>query len=81
MSTVISVGALCSASEIVLSGGYAVSAGARELSRVIESTPFESADDQRAGWRSTAVFEGSLGKRGKGATLTTYAICAEVSER
>ncbi|KYF50545.1 hypothetical protein BE08_16695 [Sorangium cellulosum] len=80
-SSFINVKALCSAGEIAISGGFAVSGGAQATSRVVENSPYDAAEEGRAGWTSTAVFEGSYGKKLQSITLTTYAVCAQVPER
>ncbi|KYF55202.1 hypothetical protein BE04_37000 [Sorangium cellulosum] len=80
-SAFVNVKALCSAGEVVLSGGFSISGGAQSTSRVVENSPLEAADEGRAGWTSTAVFEGGYGKKGQTVALTTFAVCAEVPER
>ena len=79
-SSFINVKALCNAGEIVISGGFAVSGGAQATSRVVENSPFD-VEEGRAGWTSTAVFESGYGKKAASVTLTTYAVCAQLSER
>ncbi|KYF84306.1 hypothetical protein BE17_15525 [Sorangium cellulosum] len=80
-SSFISVKATCNAGEIVLSGGFSVSGGAQTTSRVVENSPFDAAEEGRAGWTSAAAFESGYGKKATSITLTTYAICAEVPVR
>jgi integrin beta 3 len=68
--------ALCNANEVVLSGGYRISGGEVSITKVVENVPLDAAQERRSGWSSTAILE-AVGK-GKGLTLTTYAVCAEL---
>jgi integrin beta 3 len=80
-SPFISAKAVCGAGEVVLSGGFSVSSGGQTFATITENMPFDAAEEQqRAGWKSTAVLERAALK-GTSVTLTAFAICAEAPER
>jgi hypothetical protein len=82
-STQITGIASCGASEVVLGGGYSVPENARVIT-VTQNAPFGAIHGETKGWSSIVVLDeaaGQKGTKGISATLTTYAICAEVPSR
>ncbi len=71
--------ALCDVSEVVLSGGFSVSENTQTI-KVTQSAPLEAAHAQSNGWIAGVALEGIAGK-GQSITLTTFAVCAELSTR
>jgi len=80
-STMLTGQALCSASEVVLSGGFSISDEAHTSAKVVENAPVDFSEGEGRGWVTSVQLEGGVSPKKQAPTLTIYAVCAEMAHK